>query len=425
MIACEEVLARSSKLVRARRATLCALVLGVAAQLPASADDRPPQSLHQVGDHWTAWDPPPAPTDGSQVYVIAAGDTLWALAQRFYNDPYLWPQLWERNQYIQDAHWIYPGDPLATGPAAAAAPTVIGDAGDALPADGMEEGAVTAAPGVSEAEATPEPISPAMPGVLEAEVAAGAPVPLGAEDDIYCSGYLGEPTEEFAFSIVGSEYESLGGRYVKTPGRLNLSASESGTVKDELYLSDIVYLDGGRVAGMSPGTVYTVVAPRNMVKHPVTGQAMGRFYAYLGRVRVLTVQDSGAIAEIVHSCAPIEVGDHLKAFEPEPVPLARRTEMRPQADPIARESLTDAPVIVYSNDERFTLGQDHVVYIDRGGDDDVTPGDVYTVYRLGRPDAPPVVLGELAVLSVQAHSSLARIVESRYAIHIGDRLERK
>ncbi len=51
---------------------------------------------------------------------------------------------------------------------------------------------------------------------------------------------------------------------------------------------------------MSPGTVYTVVEPRNMVKHPVTGQAMGRFYAYLGRVRVLTVQDSGAIAEIVH-----------------------------------------------------------------------------------------------------------------------------
>ena len=27
-------------------------------------------------------------------------------------DPYLWPQIWERNQYVLDAHWIYPGDPL-------------------------------------------------------------------------------------------------------------------------------------------------------------------------------------------------------------------------------------------------------------------------------------------------------------------------
>ena len=34
-------------------------------------------------------------------------------------------------------------------------------------------------------------------------------------------------------------------------------------------------------------------------------------------------------------------------------------------------------------------------------------------------------LGELAVLSVQPHSALARIIESRYPIYTGDRLERK
>ena len=26
-------------------------------------------------------------------------------------NPYLWPQIWDQNRYITDAHWIYPGDP--------------------------------------------------------------------------------------------------------------------------------------------------------------------------------------------------------------------------------------------------------------------------------------------------------------------------
>ena len=71
---------------------------------------QPPTDLHLVGDHWTAWDPPATYPEGAELYVIEKGDTLWDLSNRFYGDPYLWPQLWERNQYVLDAHWIYPGD---------------------------------------------------------------------------------------------------------------------------------------------------------------------------------------------------------------------------------------------------------------------------------------------------------------------------
>ena len=81
----------------------------------ALAADRPPRDLHFVDGHWTAWNPP-APPPGEQVHVIARGDTLWDLAAKYYGDPYLWPQIWEKNQYILDAHWIYPGDPLVLGP---------------------------------------------------------------------------------------------------------------------------------------------------------------------------------------------------------------------------------------------------------------------------------------------------------------------
>ena len=86
-------------------ASLLALAVAASAQTP-------PKDLHQVGDHWTAWDPPTSFPEGTQVYTIVPGDTLWDLAQKNLGDPYLWPQIWERNRYILDAHWIYPGDPL-------------------------------------------------------------------------------------------------------------------------------------------------------------------------------------------------------------------------------------------------------------------------------------------------------------------------
>src|SRR5262245_30981155 len=93
----------------------CAVLAGLAlfiAGNPAFADDRPPKDLHLVGDHWTAWNPPTEFPPGAQVYTIVRGDTLWDLANKNLGNPYLWPQIWEKNQYILDAHWIYPGDPL-------------------------------------------------------------------------------------------------------------------------------------------------------------------------------------------------------------------------------------------------------------------------------------------------------------------------
>ena len=69
----------------------------------------PPKNLKKVGDHWTPWDPP-AP--GPDAYIIQKGDTLWDLAGKWFEDPFLWPQIWDENRYILDSHWIYPGDPL-------------------------------------------------------------------------------------------------------------------------------------------------------------------------------------------------------------------------------------------------------------------------------------------------------------------------
>jgi LysM domain len=377
-----------------------------------SAASRPPRELHRVGDHWTAWNPPEPPA-GTEVYVIVHGDTLWDLAKRFYGNPYLWPQLWEKNQYILDAHWIYPGDPLVTGIQVAPVQNLA------------QAGTGTQGPAGGTADVQPEP-PPQVPGVESAVQATNPPIPLGWESDIYCSGYISDAGEQFQYSIVGSEFDNLTPKLnpVYHMGELKGIYGRTGS-KVDMFTGDIVYLGGGSKQGLTAGTLFTIVAGERPVVHPVTAQPFGSFYQYVGRLRVLSVQEDTAIAEIVHSCDAVHVGDRLRPFEPEPVPLGRPTPMRPVNLPVAAEKLRDAPAIIYSRDEIISLGQDHVVFIDRGSDQNVTPGDVFTIYRSNDHGLPPLLLGELAVLSVQKRSATAKITESRYTIFLGDRLDPK
>jgi hypothetical protein len=398
--------------MRVRRTSfvLVALIVGT---VSAQASDRPPQGLHLVGDHWTAWNPP-APGATDQVHVVAKGDTLWQLAAKYYGNAYLWPQIWEKNQYIKDAHWIYPGDPLVLGLNVAPVQDLSqGGAGG----DGSQTGAPT-----GEAAIPPPPA-----GVVDAARATGTPVPLGAESDIYCQGFVGELDETFPYAVVGSEFDALSlENYHRgaTGWTVGSFRNSTNTTKIGLTMGDIIYVDGGRERGLLPGKMFSAVVPERPVVHPALGQVVGRYYRSVGRVRILSVQDSTAIAEIVQSCDPLSTGALLFPFEPEPVPLGRSTPLRPVNFPAAAEKIAHAPSIVYSRDDILSLGADAVVHIDLG-EQDTTPGDIFTIYRENRPGLPPIVMGELAVLSVHKRFSVAKIIESRYPIKLGDRLDPK
>ncbi len=380
---------------------LSGLIFGAAARL--AAEELPPQDLYLVADHWTAWEPPATFPEGTELYTVQQGDTLWDLANRFYGNPYLWPQLWERNRYILDAHWIYPGDPLVVGI-------------EVTPLEELAE--IPVSEEVAEAPAAEEELERALARPT------GAPVPLGSEDDIYCSGYIGALEERFDHQITGSEHESLNPTQATRGARKRAYRSgQPANTKLGLTTGDILYVDGGRAAGMMPGEVYTVVAPERVVRHPRSGRVLGRFYRFRGRLQILSVQEGSGIAEVVHACGPIAVGDDLNHFVPEPVPLARRSGMRGVNDPVTHEELLDAAAIVHSDAGLMSLGEGHVVFIDRGSRHEVTPGDIYTIYRQTPAGQPLLVIGELAVLSVKEEASLAKILESRYTIHIGDLLD--
>lgn len=362
------------------------LVLLVAAGLYGATT--PPRELHLVGDHWTAYNPPDPATfpAGSKVHIIERGDTLWALAQKYYGDPYLWPQLWENNTYITDAHWIYPGDPLL----------IQGEA---------TTGEVVTETGVGLEETTEEPVATA-----ELEIGS-PPIPLGHESDIYCFGYLGATNEYLPNRV--SAFEDYEVKFVP-----RATAQDAGVVQP-----DIVYVTLEDPSVVAAGETYIVVQPGELVENPESGAVIGRHYDYRGRVRVLCINGNTATAMVVQACDAIRLGAAIKPMPQHPIPIARLTAM---ADVCSPPSGRAEGYIVNAKNAMEAIGLGTMVEINLGRDQLVEPGTFLTVYRhspVG--EHPRQVLGELGVLTAEAGTATAQVVRMRYAMRVGDRVELK
>src|SRR5687768_10881302 len=174
-------------MVSVRRVVPVLLLVIATAAFAQPQSSRPPRDLHLVGDHWTAYNPPDPSTypPGAKTHEIKAGDTLWALAQTYYGNAYLWPQLWESNTWITDAHWIYPGDVLLIEGEATAQTTETATGATTTTGESTELGSGSFVD-------TPDDPTAMRTAVLSREI---RPTALGHEADIYCYGYIGQPNE--------------------------------------------------------------------------------------------------------------------------------------------------------------------------------------------------------------------------------------
>ena len=369
-----------------------------------ASSSHPPRELHRVGDHYTAWNPPDPSTypPNAKTVTVKGGDTLWGLAKQFYGDHYMWPQLWESNSWITDAHWIYPGDVLLVEGEAAKQAGV---------ATTTTTAAGTSATTGAATEQTPATGSTGAARPTVAEIAASRPVPLGTEADVYCYGYIGDPGESLPNRVASFEDEEM--------------TYDLGEVHQDLGAPTgfLVYINGGTATGIVAGETYLVVQPSELVVHPGNKTVtLGRFYEYRGQIRILCADEHRSRGIITQNCADLHVGDALKPLPQIPIPLARVPGVPDYCD--APSNRTPAYIVRAEGGWANALGEGHLVEVNLGRDDQLQPGDFLTVYRDSMvPGVPRLVLGEIGILTTEAHTATGKIVRMRYGMRVGDYVE--
>ena len=391
-----------------------------AAKARETGSTHPPKNGKMVGNHWTPYTPPDPESypKGSQVHIIEPHDTLWDLSAKNLTNAWLWPQLWDVNQYITDSHWIYPGDPLLLP----GAPTVISEAPveSAAPPAAQEQQPVAAEP-------EPEPEPAQAPASTSKMPPPPALAPIASDADIYCS------------SRILTSFES--------PALL-ISEKEEGA-KTILSNGDIVFLSKGSQEGISPGQVFSVVRAEHQVHHPVhTDEILGTAVRSLGRVKVIAVQAEASTAEIVDGCDAIKIGDLLLPFVEIPVPLSTPVAFQQYGVDLKGEN---DGYIIHVMDDKDSIGQGDIVNINLGTESGIQPGDLFTVYREWggsvdfyaaqtyidgqqaraealrekgeQPHYSQIILGQMVVIGTENKSSTAKILVSVREMSVGDKVE--
>jgi hypothetical protein len=137
-----------------------------------------------IAPHWSKYKYPESVPEGAPYHIIEKGDTLWDLSRTYLGNPYLWPQIWDQNRYVTDAHWIYPGDPLILPQVALVSP----QAGQP-----RAEGEATEE-GLGEGPGGPGGVTPGT--VL---------YPLSEEATMQCAQYIVSEREDDGLQVLGSE----------------------------------------------------------------------------------------------------------------------------------------------------------------------------------------------------------------------------
>jgi len=332
-----------------------------------------------VPAHWSRNHCPDSIPEGAAYYIVVKGDTLWDIARRFLGNPYLWPQIWDKNRCITDAHWIYPGDALIIPEVNVVAPGA-GGAGagtEETPAGGGPTGAR----------------GPSTPGQIL--------FPSIEETALQCASYV----------VDGREDESL-----------RLVGSEQGATKVAFGDRDILYLNKGSNAGVKAGDVYTLHHETYAVKHPDSGKAIGLKIEVTGWVRVILVQENTATVMVEQACADIHLGDYLKPFERVQVPLvvehSRPTRLTPPSGKVVG-------TVVDMQDDASIAGDRQIVTLNLGTANGIAPGSLFVLYKVMYPSVPTprIVLGEAVAVAVRDRTTTVRILNSNDAIMNGDKAE--
>jgi hypothetical protein len=256
-------------------------------------------------------------------YVVKRGDTLWAIANTFLRDPWLWPEIWYINPDIHNPHRIYPGDTVhlaLNGDGSTSLQIVRGGGGGT-----RLEPMLRSTPLESPIATIPYSMIAAFlsrPGVLTGDEIKAAPYIVALRDD---------------HQVAGTGHDL----YVKR-------------------------LDG------EPGARYSVMHVDEPLRDPQSGRKLGYLAIYTGTAQLT---HPGPVAKVTLTDAARETleGDVLVAEETSPT-----GDFAPHS---ARQAVDGRIIAVVNN--VLLAGQYEVVALNRGAQDGLDRGTVLTVDLAG------------------------------------------
>ncbi len=177
---------------------------------------------------------------------------------------------------------------------------------------------------------------------------------------------------------------------------------------------DRIYIDPSADDAIALGDLLTIYRPVHEVFHPQDRSYLGNLFNIVGIVKVIDDLERPVTVKVLRAFGSIFPGDRAMLFEGPARPAPREPE----------EVFDGVGMIVDVPPSQTLIAQGHVVYIDRGSDDGLRPGDELMVFRESR-RLPRRNIGELKILAVEPETATALITTSRFVHLRGDRFELK
>ena len=402
---------RRTTICRSNRAALLALVAVPLAcwSLPAQDTTQaaaPPADSTQQPQGGLSQQPP---GELPATHVVARGETLWSIAQLYFNDPLLWPEVYRLNTaLIEDPHWIYPGEVLNVASASLAQ----------VPADTTVTAIAQGGPGADTVTREPSPgdtlAAPLEPGPVDTlitdttQALIEEPPPM-AVDESYQTIFDRPRTG-------ASDVRNILRAYADQPYR----PLRRGEFYSAGFLTEGEHLPWGRVVGTTQqssiprlterasATTFqrVVIQPPPQASYHVGDSLLlaridrdegdwGDVVVPVGVARVVEVARKQLLAEVVMQFGRIHDGHLALPLEPFKDPgEARPTQVN--------EGLRGG--VIGERDLHTIAISQQVIFINRGRADGVVPGDVFQIYT-GQAGAPSEeVRAVIEIVHTREHS---------------------
>ena len=209
--------------------------------------------------------------------------------------------------------------------------------------------------------------------------------------------------------ISPDEWEHMGTIINSEPPRIMLAKENT-----------LAYINLGTEDNVAVGDTFTVFKSSKPVLHPVTHRKIGYKVAILGELEVHEVLgEKLSSAKVTASNREIHRGARIRPTEE----FVKEVIIRKGDDKLDG-------VIVENRNNLLYAAQNDIVYIDAGSQDNVVPGNTFTIFQHPRKvvdldsgrnlTVPKFPIGKLVVINVKKNVSTGVIVESERQVSLGD-----